>query len=537
MLSLLLALGLALCQNWTVQVCVACEHSFDWHPFCEDFDTYSNEDGYFVVDQSEIDGLDDKMREKLSANLFQNHDIVLNTSIKVFNSFTRMITATRSVMYTSTKDGVIPNPLCDLASGPIAKTQQRQQCSVCASVNNYHHLEYENACCIDFSAPFLYSPTTVLYRKDLFFKQGASILSLFLHKKFLGAIQAIIIWVMLYAFIIMFTNPAIFKDKVKRWGAQCTRQASISIWLAVVTFTTVGYGDYVANRRFSRIITIMYMFFSMVMCSYVVGVCLELVSEDGSKTYYGFEESSQISGRNICIPGYYYYIFEDIVKQSGGTTTFKESFEDCVLCLTEPDQPVCLGSVVAGVLYDYPVLVGLFRSKPELLGSLAVAELGVFPGCKDCVHELSFHWAIPDRRYLLDSLQLPSSIHDIILDEMTDFVESDDFSLMLPEFELQSSYEHINSLYLGNVRNTMVFDYVLLVESAILTFFCVIIFSIGGVRSDRVENDEDRVTINDLKIFDALELTTMQSDLKNRNLEYIDYDASSFCQSPKDESF
>jgi len=536
MLSLLLILELALCQNWTVQVCVACEHSFDWHPFCEDFDTYSNDDGYFVVDHSEIYGLDVNMREKLSANLLQNHDTVLNSSIKVFNSFTRMITATRSIMYTSTKEGTIPTPLCDLASGPVAKTQQRHQCSVCASVNNYHHLEYENACCIDFSTPFLWSPTTVLYRKDLFFKQGASIFSLLLRRKFLDAIQAIIVWVMLYAFIIMFTNPAIFKDKVKRWGAQCTRQASISIWLAVVTFTTVGYGDYVVTRRFARIITIIYMFFSMVLCSYLVGVCLELVSEVGSKTYHGFEDSSQISGRNICIPGYYYYIFEDIVIQSGGTTTFMESFEDCVLCLTEPDQPVCLGGIVAGVLYDYPVFVGLFRSKPELLENLAVAELGVFPACKDCVHELSFHWAIPDRRYLLDSVQLPSSIHDIILDEMTDFVQSDEFSLMLPEFELKSSYERIDALYLGNIRNTIMLDYFLLVESAILTCFCVLIFSIGGVRSDRVENDEYRLSNKDMKILDALELTrTGHPDLKNRNLEYIsgencigDYDSSSF---------
>jgi len=496
MLSLLLVFRLTVCQNWTVQVCAACEHSFDWHPFCKDFDTYSNKNGYFVVDNFNISGLDMRMREEISAKLLQNHQIAFNSSVKVFNSFTRMITATRSFMYTSTEESTIPDPLCDLATSPITMSAQRQQCSVCASVKNYDYLEHENACCIDYSDPMLYPPTTILYRKDLFIKHGNSLFSLALKPRFVEAICNIICWVMLYATIILFLNPAIFSDKEKKCGAKCARQASSAIWLAVATFTTVGYGDYVAKRRISRIVSIVYMCCSMVFISYLIGVCLELLSDGGIKSYYGLEHSTQISGRNICIPGYYYYMFEDMVRKSGGMPTFKDSFDACTLCLIQPNNTVCVGLNVAGVLYDYPVFVGLLREKPELLNTLAIAELGVYPPCRECVHHQTFHWAIPDRRYLKGHLQLPSSVYDVLLEEISFFLASDNFSLLLPEFDLQPSYEHINSSFLGNIEHTMVYDYVLLIESGILMSFIVIIFSLGQFSSNSADKDTNKGGVN-----------------------------------------
>jgi len=476
------------CQNWTVQVCAACELSFDWHPFCDDFDTYSNDDGYFVVDNSEINGLDMRIREEISANLWQNHQIMLNSSVKVFNSFTRMIAATRSFWYTSTEEAVIPHSLCDVASAPITMTGQREQCSLCASVKNYDYIEHENACCIDFSVPLLYPPTTVLYRKNIFFKEGHSFFSLFIKAKFVKAICNIICWIMLYSTIILFLNPAIFDDKKKKCGAKCARHASTSIWMAVATFTTVGYGDYVVRRRLSRFVTILYMFFSMVFISYLIGVVLELFSDGGSKSYLGLEHYTQISGRTICIPGYYYYIFEDMVRKSGGMPIFKNSFKDCTLCLTEPNSTICSGINVAGVLYDYPVFVGFLAEKPELKESLAIAELGVYPRCQDCVTQVTIHWAIPDRRYLEEDFQLPSSVHDKILDEISYFVGSVNFSSLLPEFDLQLSYEQIDSSYLGNVDNGIhVHDYLLLIEAGTLTLFCFIIFSLGEFSSNSAD--------------------------------------------------
>jgi len=522
-LFLFLVLRLVVCQNWTVQVCTACEYSFDWHPYCEEFDKYANHEGYFVVEESDINGLDSKMREEISSSLLWNRGILLNTSVKVFNSFTRMITATRSFMYTSTRDGVVPLPLCDLASAAIAKTEQRQQCSVCASVHNYDYIEWENSCCVDLSAPFFYSPTTVLYRKDFFFKTGASIFFLFLDPKFLEAVRNIICWIMLYALIIRYSNPQIFKDKEKQCG-QCSRLASISIWLAVATFTTVGYGDYVVNRRLSRIITIVYMFGSLVISSYLIGVCLDLVSNRGTNTYFGLEDSSQISGRNICIPGYYYYVFEEMVLSEGATATYKDSFDECALCLEKPESSVCLGNPVGGVLYDYPVFVGLLKNKTELIASLAVAELGVFPRCENCLHQQTFHWAIPDRRYIKENIQLPSSVYDILLDEISEFVGSDDFPFLLNEFDLKTSYEQIDPSYLGNVSSNIIYDYILLVESGILILCCIIIFSLGKVWPEHVQMPEDCKKPTEGSIVgDVMDLTMTSDSETRRSSVYISH--------------
>merc|ERR1712060_282517 len=210
-----------------------------------------------------------------------------------------------------------------------------------------------------------------------------------------------------------------------------------------------------------------------------------------------------------------YILYEEILRNSGGIPFYKDSFNDCALCLVEPDNPVCVGGGMAGVLYDYPVFVGWLRNKIDVLESLAVAELGVFPHCPACVHEETFHWVIPDRRYLKEDAQLPSYVYDIILDEISLFVDSDDFLMLLPQFELQTQYEKINTSYSGNFSNNVIYDYILLIESGLLSLCCIIIFSLGKVQSDRILTKDFEKPSKDFELEHEIELGMTSSSEKS----------------------
>lgn len=465
-----------------VQVCVACDYTFNWHPYCNDFEGHQNENGYFVIDGDEIEGLDKEIRSQLGPYLMQEN-ITLNSSVKVFNSYTKMIVATRSHLYAENDNIELLPPLCDLASSPFVHTTQRDQCSLCIAVRNYDYIEYENACCVDFSAPYLYSPMTILYNKNLFFESGGSLFGIFSRWEFLRTICVIVNWIFGYALIIWCTNPGILKDKPKRksWLAACLREASIAIWLAVVTFTTVGYGDYRPNRRCSRAITIIFMLASVVMSSYLVGICASLVAEEG--TYHnGFEVADQIIGKNICLPGYYYYVFSGMVTENGGTATNMDSLGECMECLIEPAN--CTGETVVGILYDYQVLVGMLKENPLILETARVAEFGVFPYCEGSAYSMSFHWVLPDRRYLDLDFALDHEVYDTIINSLGLLVETGAIEDLLPIYDLKTHYENADPQYLMDVSSDDIYNLVFLVLTGLLVLFSVVVFSLGPYKSE-----------------------------------------------------
>jgi len=489
MLVILLSLKHVISQNVTAQVCAACDYGFDWHSACEDFASVSNEDGYVVINDSEMYGLNKNMRDALRSRLLENHQIELNTTVKVFNSYTKMLAGTRSYMFMSSESTVVPPPLCDLAAAGITGSAQREQCTVCASIIDYTHVEYENACCVDFSIPYFYSPVTMIYRTDMFHQKALSLFAIGIRPDLLEAYCVIIVLIMTYATLIGITNRDVFEDKEKRPGARCLRLSSIAIWFAVVTWSTVGYGDYLVRHRCSKIITIVFMFISMVLTSYLVGVILGVVSSRG-ETYHGLVDASQVSGKNICIPGYYYSLFEDMVRDYGGTVTYMESFDDCTSCLEDSsDSFLCHGNLVSAVLYDYPIIAAFLKNHTGWEDTVTVSQLGVFPHCADCVWQHSFHWAIPDRRYLNKSYNLEAVVYDTILDEFSSYASSDNFSQLLPEFELTGEYSSIDPLF-ENDSSIGFADLWLLIQSATFVSFGLLVFSLGSVCTDHVEDTD-----------------------------------------------
>lgn len=220
----------------------------------------------------------------------------------------------------------------------------------------------------------------------------------------------------------------------------------------------------------------------MVISSFLIGTVTNLLANEHDG-FRGLQSISQVNGKVICLPGYYYHTLSPIVLAAEGTVLFKETLDGCLQCMTGPTSyDHCGISRPDGVLYDYGILRDALEdmkdSRPDDYDMLAIAELGVFPHADHGAHVINLSWGIPDQRYC--STELRNALKEVHR-AFKEFLGTDEFHEWTAPY---SGVENVDPRLLGNVDpnfREQVYPTTLMIESGFLVAFTIIVFSLGAL--------------------------------------------------------
>ena len=174
---------------------------------------------------------------------------------------------------------------CDVGWAPVYITAEREQCAVSATcdalpsdVDTVNHSSGRHTrgweryrCCTDYSVPYMTWTVAVMFHADASAASSsffASMLSLFTDPFFINFLCFTFIWLTLFSHLMWLAE--------RRVADSLFPKAYVSgiddcIWWAVVTITTVGYGDRVPTSAAGRTVALMWMIFGLAMFSVLTG--------------------------------------------------------------------------------------------------------------------------------------------------------------------------------------------------------------------------------------------------------------------------
>jgi len=303
-----------------------------------------------------------------------------------------IIQADTTEVLLKTKQGPGTTRECDIGSVPFTKSAQRDQCAQCRPLTDHGERiasEFENACCVDFFAPYLETMIGVVYNREVFTVKNQTFNDLASHPDLVNAICLIFTWVGI--FMVLFVALELFRDGEDFVGVKEREEMHESVkafigklweitYFSVVTFTTVGYGDMSPRSLSAKLLSMVYMMCSLLVSSYTIGIIASVVSI-GSDDIYGLQGKDQLTGKVVCLPGYYH---SWLGSNFNDASLVKDGFSNCLSKLKD-------GKVDA-VVYDLPQIISEFEIKNLDMSKQAISEGIVFP--------IYIGWIMPDMREL-----------------------------------------------------------------------------------------------------------------------------------------
>eukprot|EP00300_Choanocystis_sp_HF-7_P036655 c52529_g1_i1.p1 GENE.c52529_g1_i1~~c52529_g1_i1.p1 ORF type:complete len:514 (+),score=90.06 c52529_g1_i1:35-1576(+) len=152
---------------------------------------------------------------------------------------------------------------CDMTFAPITITAQRESCNNCPDLNG---TDFESsACCIDFALPHLQSSLALITRR-VDFKAGPSYFAhLLTQPKLINAVISMVALILFSAHLIWVIER---RHNPKEFPLTYFDGVVGGMWWAVVTVTTVGYGDKSPRTQLGRVFACIYMFMGII----IVGI-------------------------------------------------------------------------------------------------------------------------------------------------------------------------------------------------------------------------------------------------------------------------
>jgi len=214
-----------------------------------------------VTSDDQLQGFDADARKHLLGSLAV--DVPLNYSMRLYPSYGAVHVAVRS-------------GACDVGWAPFFMTGRRDSCTLGPNCKTLDQLAQETdpdidlspwRCCIDFLSPYQKFGTAVMYKaKQMTFWEA-------LLKALTGAFVVnmlcfIFILTVVFAHLMWFVER---KENSEQFSKRYMEGIDDAIWWAIVTVTTVGYGDKVTMTGLGRLIAVIWMVLGIVVFSMISG--------------------------------------------------------------------------------------------------------------------------------------------------------------------------------------------------------------------------------------------------------------------------
>ena len=138
------------------------------------------------------------------------------------------------------------------------------------------------------------------------------------------------------------------------YGKSPTKGIGSGIWLALVTMTTVGYGDMAPRTAIGRVVIGSWMIISLIMAtSFVAGIATTLTAAgEGEKT---ITEIGQLTGKKVAVPNYKKVV--DNFKAVGGSPVTVDNAKE--------GYELLIGGKVDALVYDIVPLQYVFKASDQ----------------------------------------------------------------------------------------------------------------------------------------------------------------------------
>ena len=173
-----------------------------------------------------MQGFDSFLRSKI----LQEHG-GYDYELVIYPSYTAVLNATRFLQ-------------CDIGWAPFTMTVDRENCSANTPPT-------QSNTCIDFAAPILSESLGMLYRRERFSQETSTIAYNFFTPQTVNAMCILAIMIAISAHLIWFLES---RGGNKHFSREYWAGIDESYWWAIVTATTVGYGDYVPVTPLGRMV-------------------------------------------------------------------------------------------------------------------------------------------------------------------------------------------------------------------------------------------------------------------------------------------
>lgn len=259
---------------------------------------------------------------------------------------------------------------CDIGMGPFFMSEAREQCtSPCKMYNasappddpEQTSTHAEAGCCIDYTLPFSRSGIAIMKRVQVISVTGA--LGKALTKPFiLTCLCVLVIGIVLVGAVVFFYEhwlmTGAFHDHWQDGLQEC-------VWLALVTTTTVGYGDYAPRSGGGRGCIAVWMWVGFIALAGVLGEIVDTLGSVAVDETHANIDFPGMKGTTICV----YPPYIDGILPYGMRNVPVEGEEDPAKCI----ERLKSGEVDA-VAYDKPVLQAYREEDPDL-ADCAIGDL------------------------------------------------------------------------------------------------------------------------------------------------------------------